>query len=62
MDVPNNNAHEHSSQEPSVSFDEEGNIIINKNTDISKKLMARRAIEAYEEKKRLEKELEDYFD
>ena len=44
-----------------VSFDQEGNVVVNKESHMSKKLMARRAIEAHRERKRLESELEDYY-
>jgi hypothetical protein len=44
-----------------VSFDQEGNVVVNKETQMSKKLMARRAIEAHLERKRLEKDLEAYY-
>lgn len=43
-----------------VSFDQDGNIVVNKDTSLSKKLVARRAIEAYLERKELEQELEQY--
>lgn len=49
------NAHEEA-----VSFDQEGNVVVNKDTSISKKLMARRAIEAHLERKQLERDLELY--
>ena len=44
-----------------VSFDQEGNVIVNKESQMSKKLMARRAIEAHLERKRLERDLEKYY-
>lgn len=44
-----------------VSFDKKGNVVVNKETQMSKKLMARRAIEAHLERKRLEKDLEAYY-
>ena len=37
--------------EETVSFDQQGNIIVNKESHASKKLVARRAIEALEEKR-----------
>lgn len=43
-----------------VSFDKNGNVVVNKETAMSKKLMARRAIEAHLERKQLERELEMY--
>lgn len=49
------------STEQIVSFDTEGNVVVNKKTSASKKLMARRAIEAHLERKRLEKDLEKYY-
>ncbi len=51
----------HESHEEVVSFDQEGNVIVNKDSPMSKKLMARRAIEAHLERKRLEKDLESYY-
>lgn len=44
-----------------VSFDKEGNVIVNKNSSASNKLMARRAIEAHLERKSLEKDLDEYY-
>lgn len=44
-----------------VSFDQEGNVVVNKEALISKKLMARRAIEAHLERKQLERDLEEYY-
>ncbi len=44
-----------------VSFDQEGKVVVNKDSQMSKKLMARRAIEAHLERKRLERDLEDFF-
>lgn len=44
-----------------VTFDQEGNVVVNKDAGISKKLMARRAIEAHLERKRLESDLEEYY-
>lgn len=49
------------SHEEVVSFDQEGNVVVNKESQMSKKLMARRAIEAHLERKRLEKDLDDYY-
>lgn len=50
------------SHEEVVSFDQQGNVVVNKETHMSKKLMARRAIEAHRERKRLESDLEYLFD
>lgn len=44
-----------------VSFDKNGNLTINKETQSSKKLLARRAIEAHLEKKRFEEDLDYYL-
>ena len=44
-----------------VTFDTNGNVVVNKETSASKKLMARRAIEAHLERKRLEKDLEAFY-
>ena len=44
-----------------VSFDKEGNVVVNKESSASSKLMARRAIEAHLERKRLEKDLDQYY-
>ncbi len=49
------------SVEQVVSFDQEGNVIVNKESSASNKLMARRAIEAHLERKSLEKDLEEYY-
>ena len=49
-----------SEQVEAVSFDQNGNVVVNKETSMSKKLVARRAIEAHLEKKRLEQDLEAY--
>lgn len=46
--------------EEAVSIDQDGNVVVNKETSISKKLMARRAIEAHFERRQLERELEMY--
>lgn len=48
-------------QEESVAIDQEGNLIVNKEANMSKKLIARRAVEAYREKKALEQDLESYY-
>ena len=48
-------------QEETVPIDQEGNLIVNKEANMSKKLIARRAVEAYLEKKQLEKDLESYY-
>ena len=47
--------------EETVSFDKNGNVVVNKEAHVSKKLVARRAIEAHLERKRLEKDLEAYY-
>ncbi|MCT7359369.1 PA3496 family putative envelope integrity protein [Thalassolituus pacificus] len=44
-----------------VSFDRDGKVVVNKESQMSKKLMARRAIEAHLERKRLEHDLEDFL-
>lgn len=44
-----------------VTFSEDGDIIINADANCSKKLTARRAIEAYKERKELEKYLDDFY-
>jgi len=49
------------SVEQIVSFDKEGNVVVNKESSASNKLMARRAIEAHLERKTLEKDLEEYY-
>lgn len=49
------------SVEQVVSFDKEGNVVVNKESSASNKLMARRAIEAHLERKTLEKDLEEYY-
>ena len=43
-----------------VNFDEQGNIIVCKDTEASAKLIARRAIEAHLERKKMQ--LDDYWD
>jgi hypothetical protein len=43
-----------------VSFDKEGNVVVNKESSASNKLMARRAIEAHLERKSLERDLNEY--
>ena len=48
------------SVEQVVSFDKEGNVVVNKKSSASNKLMARRAIEAHLERKSLEKHLDEY--
>lgn len=45
-----------------VSFDKNGNLTINKEAQSSKKLLARRAIEAHLEKKRFEEDLDYLLD
>jgi hypothetical protein len=52
-------AHE-KSVEQVVSFDKEGNVVVNKKSSASNKLMARRAIEAHLERKSLEKHLDEF--
>jgi hypothetical protein len=52
---------EEKSVEQIVSFDKEGNVVVNKESSASNKLMARRAIEAHLERKTLEKDLEEYY-
>ncbi|MEC8443859.1 MAG: hypothetical protein VXZ05_06610 [Pseudomonadota bacterium] len=47
--------------EETVSFDQDGNVVVNKEAHVSKKLMARRAIEAHRERRSLEKDLEAYY-
>ena len=53
-------AHEKSIEQV-VSFDKEGNVVVNKNSSASNKLMARRAIEAHLERKTLEKDLTEFY-
>jgi hypothetical protein len=53
-------AHEKSIEQV-VSFDKEGNVVVNKESSASNKLMARRAIEAHLERKNLEKDLTEYY-
>lgn len=50
-----------SAHEEIVSFDKNGNININKESQSSKKLLARRAIEAHLEKKQLEQDFDSYL-
>ncbi|WP_028292271.1 PA3496 family putative envelope integrity protein [Oceanobacter kriegii] len=45
-----------------VSIDTDGNVVVNKESHMSPKLVARRAIEAHLERKRLEKDLDNYYD
>lgn len=47
--------------EETVSFDENGNVVVNKEAHASKKLISRRAIEALRERKRLEQDLDSYY-
>lgn len=47
--------------EETVTFDKNGNVVVNKKSGAPKKLMARRAIEAHLERKVLEKDLESYY-
>lgn len=51
---------ENSTYEETVSFDQQGNIIVNKDCHASKKLVARRAIEAIQERRRIERAMETY--
>lgn len=44
-----------------VSFDQKGNVVVNKDCQMSKKLMARRAIEAHLERKSLEKNFDEHY-
>ncbi len=50
-----------SAHEEIVSIDQNGNVVVNKESSASKKLMARRAIEAHLESKQLERDLEEYY-
>lgn len=43
-----------------VNFDSEGNLVVSKHSEASAKLVARRAIEAHLERKKLH--LDDYWD
>ncbi|NVK36364.1 MAG: hypothetical protein HWE18_00445 [Gammaproteobacteria bacterium] len=43
-----------------VNFDTKGNVVVSKNNEASAKLVARRAIEAHLERKRMQ--LDDYWD
>ncbi len=52
-------AHEKSIEQV-VSFDKQGNVVVNKESSASNKLMARRAIEAHLERKMLERDLNEY--
>lgn len=52
---------ENQTYEETVSFDQKGNIVVNKDSHASKKLVARRAIEALEEQRAL-KEFDYDFD
>ena len=55
------NTNKLNAHEEVVNFDQEGNLVVNKETSMSKKLVARRAIEAYQERKDLEQSLEHYY-
>lgn len=44
-----------------VSFNKQGKVVVNKESNASKKLVARRAIEAHLERKRLERTTDEYF-
>ncbi len=48
------------SHEEVVSFDGQGNVVINRESQQSPKLIARRVIEAHRERRRLERELDEY--
>ncbi len=50
-----------SAHEEIVSIDQNGNVVVNKESSASKKLLARRAIEAHLESKQLERNLEEYY-
>lgn len=50
-----------SAHEQAVSFDQDGNVVVNKESTQPKKLVARRAVEAYLERKQLERSLEEYY-
>lgn len=50
-----------SAPEETVSIDQNGNVVVNKDSSASKKLLARRAIEAHLESKQLERNLEEYY-
>lgn len=50
-----------SAQEEIVSIDQNGNVVVNKESSASKKLLARRAIEAHLESKELERHIEEYY-
>ena len=50
-----------SAHEEIESIDQNGNVVVNKESSASKKLMARRAIEAHLESKQLERDLEEYY-
>ena len=50
------------SHEDVVNFDLNGNVVVNKNSQMCRKLMARRAIEAHLERKRLEHNLDTEYD
>ena len=52
---------ENQTYEETVSFDQKGNVVVNKDSHASKKLVARRAIEALEEQRAL-KEFDYDFD
>ena len=49
-------------QPEAVMIDVEGNVVVNKDSQMSSKLVARRAIEAHLERKRMEKVLDSYYD
>ncbi len=45
-----------------VTFDPQGNVVVNKASKMPAKVVARRAIEAYSERKHLEQDLDRYYD
>lgn len=44
-----------------VNIDTHGNVIVNKSSDANSKLVARRAIEAFLERKNLEQAINEYY-
>ena len=51
---------ENQTHEETVSFDQQGNIVVNKDSHASKKLVARRAIEAIQERRSIERAMKDF--
>ncbi|WP_369855961.1 PA3496 family putative envelope integrity protein [Candidatus Thalassolituus haligoni] len=45
-----------------VTFDPQGNVVVNKASKMPAKVVARRAIEAHRERKHLEQDLDRYYD